>query len=309
MRHGDLLGGIWKQADNKAGREHRLKLPQLALDQIGKGTDPKALVFPGEVGTKIGADQQAESRARRGERRRATGGSTISGEPAASLMQEIRRSGNRHPRRAQPSRSQASAKSICAASSIARRPRRWRMVRRARAHHRRSARRVVSDEHDPLRIRLTSLAAKTATAEAVAIPAWRIGDQAGERRAHDDLASGRLFWRQAHDAACRGLEALERGDRDMAELYRVGRVRRLHCRHRDPPQAGRPGNAGTVGLTTWAPTRQEKLKKKSPRYFLTENMVGYVRLRFQEGATDERPALRVFSLQGSQGRRHRFEPL
>ena len=36
MRHGDLLGGIWKQSDNKASREHRLRLPQLALDQIGE---------------------------------------------------------------------------------------------------------------------------------------------------------------------------------------------------------------------------------------------------------------------------------
>ena len=39
MRHGDLLGGVWRLAaeHNKAGREHRLKLPPLALDQIGTG--------------------------------------------------------------------------------------------------------------------------------------------------------------------------------------------------------------------------------------------------------------------------------
>ncbi len=54
MRHGDLLGGIWKQSDNKAGREHRLKLPALALDQIGNGVAAD-LIFPGEIGTKIGA--------------------------------------------------------------------------------------------------------------------------------------------------------------------------------------------------------------------------------------------------------------
>lgn len=54
MRHGDLLGGIWKQEDNKAGRPHRLKLPLLALDQIGTG-EAKDLVFPGEKATKVGA--------------------------------------------------------------------------------------------------------------------------------------------------------------------------------------------------------------------------------------------------------------
>lgn len=54
MKHGDVLDGLWKQSDNKASREHRLKLPQIALDQIDPGA-AKDLVFPGERGTKIGA--------------------------------------------------------------------------------------------------------------------------------------------------------------------------------------------------------------------------------------------------------------
>jgi integrase len=47
MKHGDVLGGFWKQADNKSDRPHRLKLPRLALDQISKGSAPD-LCFPGQ---------------------------------------------------------------------------------------------------------------------------------------------------------------------------------------------------------------------------------------------------------------------
>ena len=63
MRHGDLLGGIWRLAaeDTKAGREHRLKLPPLALDQVGIG-EAKQLVFPGEAETIIGALSKLKAR-------------------------------------------------------------------------------------------------------------------------------------------------------------------------------------------------------------------------------------------------------
>lgn len=54
MKHGDILNHVWRQTMNKASREHRLKLPQIALDQIGKG-EMRDLVFAGEKGTKIGA--------------------------------------------------------------------------------------------------------------------------------------------------------------------------------------------------------------------------------------------------------------
>ena len=63
MRHGDLLGGIWRLAaeDTKAGREHRLKLPPLALEQVGIG-EAKQLVFPGEAETIIGALSKLKAR-------------------------------------------------------------------------------------------------------------------------------------------------------------------------------------------------------------------------------------------------------
>ena len=70
MRHGDLLGGIWRLAaeDTKAGREHRLKLPPLALDQVGTG-EAKQLVFPGKAADHHRRAVEAEGAARRGEQR------------------------------------------------------------------------------------------------------------------------------------------------------------------------------------------------------------------------------------------------
>ena len=52
LRHGDILDGTWKQADNKAGRPHSLKLPRLALDLVGKG-QAQELVFGGAGGGKL----------------------------------------------------------------------------------------------------------------------------------------------------------------------------------------------------------------------------------------------------------------
>jgi integrase len=49
LKHGDILGGRWKQTTNKAERPHSLVLPPLALQQIGRG-DPNALVFAGVKG-------------------------------------------------------------------------------------------------------------------------------------------------------------------------------------------------------------------------------------------------------------------
>ncbi len=70
MRYGDLLGGVWRLAaeDTKAGREHRLKLPQLALDQVGSG-EARQLVFPGGRQTIIGALSKLKVRLDAGERR------------------------------------------------------------------------------------------------------------------------------------------------------------------------------------------------------------------------------------------------
>ena len=49
LRHGDIIGGIWKQTENKSGRPHALALPSLALDIVGQ-SEPKALVFGGGNG-------------------------------------------------------------------------------------------------------------------------------------------------------------------------------------------------------------------------------------------------------------------
>ncbi len=52
LKYGDILDGTWKQADNKSGRPHSLKLPRLALDLVGKG-QAQDLVFGGAAGGKL----------------------------------------------------------------------------------------------------------------------------------------------------------------------------------------------------------------------------------------------------------------
>ena len=52
LRHGDILDGTWRQADNKASRPHSLKLPRLALDLVGKG-QAQDLVFGGTGGRRL----------------------------------------------------------------------------------------------------------------------------------------------------------------------------------------------------------------------------------------------------------------
>ncbi|TAZ83598.1 hypothetical protein ELH72_10275 [Rhizobium ruizarguesonis] len=51
LKHGDIIAGCWKQAedDNKSSREHLLKLPQMALDQLGSGKADE-LCFSGKKG-------------------------------------------------------------------------------------------------------------------------------------------------------------------------------------------------------------------------------------------------------------------
>lgn len=50
LKHGDIIDGRWKQGeeDNKSAREHMLRLPQLALDQLGTGKADE-LCFPGRL--------------------------------------------------------------------------------------------------------------------------------------------------------------------------------------------------------------------------------------------------------------------
>ncbi|RVP80662.1 DUF4102 domain-containing protein [Sinorhizobium meliloti] len=50
LKHGDMIDGRWKQdeQDNKSARDHLLKLPQLALDQLGQGTADE-YCFPGRL--------------------------------------------------------------------------------------------------------------------------------------------------------------------------------------------------------------------------------------------------------------------
>ena len=49
LRHGDIVRGVWKQADNKSNRPHTLPLPALALNLVGRG-ETQALVFAGGNG-------------------------------------------------------------------------------------------------------------------------------------------------------------------------------------------------------------------------------------------------------------------
>jgi integrase len=49
LKHGDILGGRWKQTTNKAERPHSLVLPPLALQLIGRG-GASAPVFAGASG-------------------------------------------------------------------------------------------------------------------------------------------------------------------------------------------------------------------------------------------------------------------
>ncbi len=50
VKHGDFIGGRWrlKAEDNKSGREHLLKLPKLAFDQLGEGAADE-FCFPGKL--------------------------------------------------------------------------------------------------------------------------------------------------------------------------------------------------------------------------------------------------------------------
>jgi integrase len=52
LKHGDILGGRWKQINNKAERAHNLALPPLALQLVGRG-EANSLVFAG-VNGKLG---------------------------------------------------------------------------------------------------------------------------------------------------------------------------------------------------------------------------------------------------------------
>jgi integrase len=60
LRHGDILDGTWRQADNKSSRPHSLKLPPLALALVGQGT-AQELVFAGRSGKISGFSKLKEA--------------------------------------------------------------------------------------------------------------------------------------------------------------------------------------------------------------------------------------------------------
>lgn len=49
LKHGHILDGVWRQADNKSSRPHSLKLPPLAKSLVGRG-EARDFVFAGSVG-------------------------------------------------------------------------------------------------------------------------------------------------------------------------------------------------------------------------------------------------------------------
>ena len=69
---------------------------------------------------------------------------------------------------------------------------------------------------DYLRERLNRLIAATPEVD-VTVGAF-VGDKAGERRVADNLAAGRIHFRTARRRALFGLETLEKGDIEFAEL-------------------------------------------------------------------------------------------
>ena len=60
LRHGDILDGTWRQADNKSSRPHSLKLPPLALTLVGQGT-ANEFVFAGRSGKISGYSKLKEA--------------------------------------------------------------------------------------------------------------------------------------------------------------------------------------------------------------------------------------------------------
>lgn len=71
---------------------------------------------------------------------------------------------------------------------------------------------------DYLRVRLEIMRDKTASAAPLTGGGYWVGDTAGERRVLDDLQGGRLYWLQARRMALEGIEALDAGDREAAEV-------------------------------------------------------------------------------------------
>lgn len=71
-------------------------------------------------------------------------------------------------------------------------------------------------EPEYLRDRLAQLIAATPETD-VTVGFW-VGDKAGERRVSDNIRSGRVHWRAARHSALNGIEALDRGDLEGAEL-------------------------------------------------------------------------------------------
>ena len=53
LKHGHILDGVWRQQTNKADRPHRIRLPQLALDQIPGTGAADAYCFAGRGGKEM----------------------------------------------------------------------------------------------------------------------------------------------------------------------------------------------------------------------------------------------------------------
>lgn len=75
----------------------------------------------------------------------------------------------------------------------------------------------MSDK-DALRSRLERIAQATAGADNLPPPAWWTGDVAAERQVNDDVSAGRVHFRTAHNYATSGIDALDEGNTEKAEL-------------------------------------------------------------------------------------------
>lgn len=72
---------------------------------------------------------------------------------------------------------------------------------------------------EEMRRRLEAILKKTETAKNLTDIGYWVGDKAGELRAQEEMKSGRLAWATAQRHAAAGIERLEAGKLEDAELY------------------------------------------------------------------------------------------
>ncbi|MDT7536179.1 hypothetical protein OVY48_22545 [Sphingobium sp. SA2] len=122
-------------------------------------------------------------------------------------------------------------------------------------------------DKDAMERRLTAILKKTESGKNLPSPGWWVGDVAAERRTRDDMAAGRVSWREAYRNAKNGLEALGADNLALAELYTLSAndfyIMALESRIR-------PSDWQYLTKSANARGRPKKMHIKSPRDFSTD---------------------------------------